>query len=198
MPEKRILIREAKLIDLEDIFYLYDSYMFDSYLLKFGRTFVKKYLKVIIRSKDCTTLVAGRDHLAGFIMATFNSKKILSELFFNIEILSAWIKGVFLRPVLAFECLGLISYPFNTYLKNVNAEFLFIAIEPTYRKRNIATRLIKEVLDLMRQRRIKRVKVTALVRNEAVNRLLAKLGFKVEKTFRLFNKYMYLYSYQLH
>jgi len=197
MAEREILIREATLDDFEDIFCLYTNYMFDSYLLKFGSSFVKKYLKIIVNSKNCVTLVAVENHIAGFIMAAFNSKKILSELFFNIEILRVWIKQVLVRPSLTFESLELILYPINPCLKNVNAELLFIAIEPTYRKRNLATKLIKEVLSLMRQKGIKKVKVSTIVKNEAVNMLLNKLGFKVEKTFKLFKKYMHLYSYEI-
>lgn len=198
MAEREILIREGTLDDLDEIFCLYNNYMFDSYLLKFGSSFVKKYLKVIIKSKNCVTLVAAENHIAGFIMATFNSNKILPELFFNIEILRAWIKQVLVHPSLAFESLKSILYPLITASKNVNAEFLFIAIEPIYRKRNLATELIKEVLSLMRQRGIRKVKVTTLVKNEAVNSLLEKLGFEAEKTFRLCNKYMYLYTYKLY
>lgn len=198
MAEREILIREATLDDLDEIFYLYTNYMFDSYLLKFGSSFVKKYLKIIMNSKDCITLVAEKDHIAGFIMATFNTKKILSELSFNIEMLCVWIKQVLVRPSLALESLELIFYPLNTSMRNVNAELLFIAIEPTHRKSYLATKLIKEVLSLMRQKGIKKVKVSTLAENEAVNALLKNMGFEVEKTFRFFKKYVYLYGYELH
>lgn len=198
MAEREILIRKAILGDLYDIFPLYTNYMFDSYLLKFGNSFVKKYLKIIMMSLNCCTLVAVENHIVGFIMVTFNSRKMLSELFFNIEMLCVWIKQILVHPRLTFESLELILYPFNTCLKNVNAEFLFIAIEPTYRNRDLATNLIKEVLSLMRQKGIKKVKVSTLVKNEAVNALLKKLGFEIKKTFRLFKKYMYLYSYEMH
>lgn len=197
MAREEILIREATLDDLNSIFYLYTNYMFDSYLLKFGSSFVERYLKVILESKNCITLVAVESHIAGFIMATFNCKKILCELFFNIEILSSWVKQVLARPSMAFKSLGLIFYSLNTGIKNVNTEFLFIAIEPRYRKRDLATNLIKNVLNLMKQNGIKKVKVSTVVDNEAVNALLKKLGFELKKTFRLFNKYMYLYEHSL-
>lgn len=198
MVEREILIREGTLDDLDEIFCLYNNYMFDSYLLKLGSSFVKKYLKAIVSSKDCVTLVAAENHIVGFIIATFNSKKILPELFFNIEILRAWIRQVLVRPSLTLESLESILYPLYTTSKNVRAEFLFIVIEPTYRKSNLATKLIKEVLSLMRQKGIKKVKVSTLVKNEAVNALLNKLGFEVEKTFRLCKKHMNLYSYNIY
>lgn len=198
MIEKEIIIRKANLDDLGGIFYLYTNYMFDSYLLRFRDSFIKKYLKIILKSQHCSTLVAVDNHIVGFIMVTFNSRKILSEFFFNIEMLCMWIKQILIHPSFAFESLELMFYPFNTHLKNVNAEFLFIAIEPIYRNRDLATKLIKEALSLMRQKGIKSIKVSTLVKNEAINSLLKKLGFEIKKTFRLFKKYMYLYSYELY
>jgi ribosomal protein S18 acetylase RimI-like enzyme len=197
MAEKEILIREATLDDLDEVSRLYNNYMFDSYLLKFGGTFVKKYLEIIIKSKICVTLVVAENHIAGFIMATFNSKKILSTILFNIKILCSWVRQILIRPKLVFESLKLVFYSRNTYIKDVDAELLFIAIEPTYRGKDLATNLIKDVLSLMRQKGIKKVKVSTLVKNDVVNALLKEMGFKIEKTFRLFKKYMYLYSYEL-
>lgn len=198
MAEKEILIKKATLDDLESIFYLYNNYMFDSYLLKFGSSFVKKYLKIIIESKNCITLVAGENGLAGFIMAAFNGKKILSRLFFNLGILCFYIKQILICPKLILKSLEFILYPFHTYLRNANAELLFISIESAYRKKNLATKLIKEVLSSMGQQGIKKVKVSTIMENEAVNTLLNKLGFKIEKSFRLFRRYMYLYSYEIY
>lgn len=197
MVEKEILIQEASIDDLEDIFYLYMNYMFDSYLLRFGSPFVKKYLKIIIESPNCGTFIAVENSIVGFIMVTFNTKRLLFELFFNIEVLYIWVKEVLARPSLAFESLKSVLYPFNTNLENVNAEFLFIAIEPAQRNRHLACGLIEEALSLMRQKGNRKVKVSTVVKNEAVNALLEKLGFKVERTFGLFKKFMYLYSYDL-
>jgi ribosomal protein S18 acetylase RimI-like enzyme len=198
MAKREILIRKATLNDLNNIFYLYNNYMFDSYLVRFKKSFVKKYLKVIIKSQNCATLVAEENRITGFIMITFNNKKILSELFFNFALLCAWIRQILIHPWLAIESLELISYPFNTCLKNVNTEFLFIAVEPAYRNRDLATKLIKEALILIGQKGIKEVKVSTLVKNEVINALLKKLGFRIKKTFRLFGKYMYLYNYELY
>lgn len=195
MDERKILIRKATPDDLKGIFYLYANYMFDSYFLRCGDSFVKEYLKTIINSKDCITLVAENSSLIGFIMATFNSGKIFSKLFFNIELLRLWSVQFLRTPCLAFEILELILYPFNTRLVGINAELLFIAIEPVYRKRELATELITQVLNSMKPKNIANVKVSTIADNDAVNALLKKNGFKFRKTFRLFKKYMYLYSF---
>jgi ribosomal protein S18 acetylase RimI-like enzyme len=197
MVEREILIREATPDDLNDIFCLYTNYMFDSHLLKFGRPFVEKYLKAILESKKCVTLVAVESHIIGFIMATFNCKNLFCGLFLNTGILLSWIRQVLIQPGTVFKTLRLALYPFHAGTKDVDAEFLFIAIEPGYRKRDIATELIKRVLNLMRQNGIRKVKVSTVITNEAVNTLLKKLGFELRKTFELFKKHMYLYEYKL-
>lgn len=196
MDEKEILIREAGERDLGDMVSLYADFMFDSYLVKLGRSFIEGYLKVIIKSQNCISLVAGDSRVAGFIMAAINSRGLL----FNFMLSSLpfiCIKLVFSRPRLVVDMLELFLYSFRTSMKRINAEFLFIAIEPAYRHRGIASDLISRVLDFMHKRGIKRVKVTVLADNKPVNALLGRMGFRMEKTFRMFRKDMCLYSFAM-
>lgn len=197
MVGRNILIREATLDDLDEIFRLYSKFMFDPYLLKFGSPFVKKYLKIIIESKNCLTLVAVNEKPVGFIMAAFDDRKMFFELISNIEIMYIWVSQILAHPSIAFGSLELATYSFKTRMRNVNEEFLFIAIDPAYQKKTIATNLINQALDVMRLNGITKVKVTTLVKNDAINALLKKIGFKIEKTFKLFRRNMYLYSYSL-
>lgn len=198
MAEREISIREAALSDLDDVVRLYDNYMFDSYLTRFGRAFVKRYLKLMISSKDCITLVAEKinSETVGFIMATVDTKKIIIKLLFDIGILGAWAREILLHPLSILKGMGLGLYPFKTYLKGVEAEFLFIAVEPGYRKINLGRDLIEKVLTIMNHKGIKKMKVSTLAGNEIVNSLLRKLDFKVERAFMMFGKDMYLYSYE--
>jgi len=195
MDKREISIRSATLDDLDGIFCLYNDHMFDSYLLRFGKSFVKRYLKIIINSRNCVTLVAKKDDLIGFIMATYDARRIMFRLFFDIGVLYAWIRWAILHPLLMLKCVDSIFYPFKTRLKDVNSEFLFISIEPPYRKIDLGTELIRRTMNLMDQKGIRKVKVTTIRENEAVNLLLKKLGFKFERTFTLFKKPMCLYSY---
>lgn len=197
MAEREILIREACEDDLKGIYRLYADYMFDSSLLRFGRAFVEEYLKVIVRSKGCVTLIAKKGHAVGFIMVAFNSRKLFLRIFFNRRIIYRWLKQGLTNPKMALGGLESLYYPARTYLERVKAEFLFIAIEPEYRRIGLAARLINEVLSQMSKKEIEKVKVTTLADNNSVNKLLHKLGFKVEKEFKFFKKLMYLHSYEL-
>lgn len=197
MDQKKILIREAGVSDLEDILRLYKRYMFDSYLLKLGSSFVERYLRIILSSKDCCSFVAQEDDAIGFIIAAFNSKRILSKIFKDIEILTVYLRQIFLHPCLFLTSLEIILYPRRTYLKGVSAELLFISIEPKYREKGLAKKLIEEELKVMKSKGIEKVKVSTDAGNKAVNVLLEKLGFKLEKMFSFFGKKMCLYTYKM-
>ena len=191
------LIRKATVADLEGIFYLYANYMFDSYFIKFGESFVKRYLQIIIKSSDCITLVAEGSGMSGFIMATLDSKKLLFRMLLSIKMVSLWAKQILRHPHLVLESLGFLFYPSGTRIKDISAELLFIAILPDYRQKGLAGNLIAQALIFMKQKNVLRVKVSTLAGNEAVNALLHKEGFKFEREFRLLKKHIYLYSFDL-
>jgi ribosomal protein S18 acetylase RimI-like enzyme len=197
MAKKEVVIRKASPQDLGRILALYKDFMFDSFLINFGDSFVKEYLVKITESVDCVSLVAAEEDLTGFIIATFNSRKLFSELLLDAKLLCAWLKGIFICPRLALKSLGLLKYFLNNEVKYAYAEFLFIAVDPACRKRKIGTRLITEVLNLMRRQGIKRVKVSAVVKNEGVHRLLKKLGFQLSREINLFDKPMRVYCYDI-
>lgn len=195
MSEKEILIKKAAPAELDDVFQLYKDYMFDSYLLKFGDTFVKEYLRVIIASKNCISFTAkhGEGEIVGFIMSTLDRGKIMRELLFNKVFLAAWLKKILSQPCLALGSIELCCYPFRASAGNIKAEFLFITVEPAYRKMGLAEDLIKKTLDSMKERGMDKVKVSTIAENKVVNSLLEKLGFRVEKKFSMFRKKMCLY-----
>jgi ribosomal protein S18 acetylase RimI-like enzyme len=199
MDEKEILIRKACLPDLDKIQYLYSGHMFDSYLSGFGDSFVRGYLKVILKSENCFTLIAERPLAAGFITAVFDREKLLSEMFFSFEFLFSCAKQILIRPILVLKSLGLIPYLFNsTYANDIKSELLFIAIDPGYRRRGLGMDLINKALNLMKENGVKKIRVSAIAANQAVNPLLKKLGFQMEKSFKLFGKKMHLYNYEIY
>jgi ribosomal protein S18 acetylase RimI-like enzyme len=197
MDKREILIRQAELKDLDDIYRLYDKYMYDSHLAKMGPSFVKGYLEAIITSAECVTFIAEEDSAVGFIMGSYDHRAIKFRLLRDAKILSEWFRKLLRRPSLAFETLALMTYPMLSYIKGIRAELLFISIVPEYRNRNIATMLIDATLDSMRNKKIDAVKVSTVATNDVVNRLLAKLGFRRRRAFRIFGKEMILYTHKL-
>ncbi|MDP8234625.1 MAG: hypothetical protein P9M06_07540 [Candidatus Saelkia tenebricola] len=198
MVETQKIIRDASPGDLDVIFQLYVDYMFDSYLLKFGCNFIRRYLGLIIKSKNCISLVVEDKNVAGFIMAALNSKKLFSELLSDWKLFLIYFKQLLINPICFLQILELPFYPFKSYIRSVNAELLFISINPQSRGENNAINLIGSVLSVMNRNKIKKVKVSTSIKNIAVNSLLRKMGFKKEKFFRLFKKDMYLHSCKIY
>lgn len=188
-----IIIKEACCEDIEDILFLYEKYMFDSYFLKLGRAFVKKYLQIILESDAGISLVAKDKKTAGFIMASVNSKKIFLKILCNAEMWGIMIKQFVMQPIQTLGIFSFFSYISKTSIKNIEAELLFISIDPDYRRKKLGTELIQEVLKKIEQKGIKRIKVTSLEQNKAVIRMLEILDFKKERKFRALGKDMYLF-----
>jgi ribosomal protein S18 acetylase RimI-like enzyme len=196
MLEEKVLIRKAEIKDFDSIYFLYSNYMFDSYLLRFDSNFVKKYLKAIIKSENCITLVAEKNDIVGFIMALYRSKRFALE--FLLKLFSSlYFLEVIKHPAIIFLYLELLTYFFKTRIKDTDSELLFISIEPSERRKGLAKMLIRKTLSLLFEKEVKKVKVTTKVENYPVNRLLVKLGFKREKVFYFLKDKMYLYSYEI-
>ncbi len=198
MVEGKTIIRLASDADFDIIVWFYINHMFDSYLLRFGYNFVRQYLRIIVKSKNCISLVAEDNGIVGFIMAALNSRKLFMELILDWKLFLCYLMQLFIRPVCFLQALGLIFYPFKAYIRKINAELLFISISPEARRKKIAGDLIISVFDIMKQNNTKKVQVSTSNKNVAINSLLKKMGFKQEKVFSLFKKPMYLYSYELY
>ena len=197
MVEGKKVIRNAFEADLKVIFQLYVDYMFDSHLLNLGHNFVKQYLNIIVKSKNCISLVAEDSDIVGFIMAALNSRRLFWELMLDGRLLLYYLWQLLICPRCFFQTLELIFYPLKVHIKGVNSEFLFIAIKPQERRKKIAVDLITTVLSVMKKNRIEKVQVSTSKENIAINILLKKIGFKQEKNFSLFKKNMCLYDYEL-
>ena len=185
--------------DLDKILRLYMGQMFDSYLSGFGDSFVKGFLKVILKSKNCSTFIAEMDDASGFIMAVFDRGKLLQELFSDLEFLSSCAVRILTRPVLVLKSISLVWYLFNRpCASGIKSELLFIAIDPGYRRIGLGTDLINKSLNSIKENGLKKVRVSTIAANKAVNLLLKEMGFQIDKTFKLFGKKMYAYNYEIY
>ncbi len=186
------VIRKASVDDLEEMFKLYTLYMFDSYIAEVSPALLKTWLQQLVESTNCVVLCSAKSKVMGFIVATLNSKKLYRELIFNKHRL-----GFLKEPINYLRMVEFLIYPFKIYLTNTFAEMVFIVVDPEYRNRSIAKKLIFGVLKEMSNKNIKKVKVTTVVSNAAVNNLLNSMMFKKERRFKFLGKDMFLYSYDI-
>lgn len=197
MAERKIIIGKARVEDLDEMARLYSDFMFESFFLKFGSSFVRLYLDGMIRSRNCCALVAGKTVIAGFIVAALDSGKMLRELLSKKNVARALLSQCLKHPGTALQGLESFLYPLHTRLKKVSAELLFIAVDPAFRRRGLARELIQSMLDTLKEKGVRRVKVSTLIRNGPVNALLEKSGFRKRRTFRIFNKDMAVYDFEI-
>lgn len=175
--------------DLDDIARLYGEHVPGSSLKGFGAAFVREYLRTILASERCITVVAEEnDRVAAFIMAACDTSGLVRELSRNISLAAR----ALLHPVLALKCLFYLSrYP--ALPPACGSELLCIAVAPQSRRKGIALGLVRETLQIMEERGIARVRVSTLAGNEAANALLRGLRFEVSDTMRMFGKEMHMH-----
>jgi ribosomal protein S18 acetylase RimI-like enzyme len=198
MDKKEILIRKADLNDLESIHYLYARYMPDSYLYKLGDSFIKSYLAVILGSKNCAGFIAEEKNAAGFIIAALNRERLSAELLSSAKFLFSCVAQALTHPVIFLKSISLVFYLINRNAYGIDSELLFIAIDPDYRREGLGSDLVKKSLNFMKENGIKNVRVSTVAGNKAAGELLIKLGFKLQKTFKLLGKVTYLYAYEIY
>jgi ribosomal protein S18 acetylase RimI-like enzyme len=150
-------------------------------------------------SKICVNLIYKEsDEIVAFISATTNSKKLFRDILFKKWSLFLLIVLFNLAKMRQFKNIMDTFLYFSKVSKaGIDAELLFIAIEPNYRGKGIAQDLIEYTLKELRCRGIQAVKVSVEKNNSPVNQLLEKMKFCRVKTFSLFKKEMNLYTYTL-
>ncbi len=193
------MIRKARQEDLNAITRLYADCMFESFFLKFDSSFVRRYLEVMLRSRSCRTLVAGTEGegIAGFIVAVLDGGRVFQELLFGRNIARLLLIRCLEQPRAALGVLEACLYPARSRVHHADAELLFIVVAPAFRRQGLARSLLRSMLDVLRERQARVIKVTTAAHNAPANRLLENAGFRRGRTFRMFNKDMVVYSFAI-
>lgn len=193
------MIRQAKIKDIYRIIELYCLYMEDSFLVRFGKGFLKQLFEGIIVSKHGLCFVYEDDSkVRGFIAGTSHLSKFFRDIFFRkghillVKLLPEIIK----YPLVIGYITESFSYSTKTNVKNVNSELLFIAVEPGCRKEGVAKKLVDSALRSIYDKGMSKVKVTILKTNKIVNNFLKNYGVHLEREFKFYGKDMILYTFK--
>lgn len=162
----------------------------NSVFAAFGVGFLRCFYRVFAQSKHAVAYVwEDASKPAAVITATSNR--------------SAFLRGLILRhgPMLAaYAVLGLMHKPCRRLVAQlrhyprhggdtpIQAEMIFITVDPCCRGKKVAHRLIEAVLSDYAARRVNRVHVTIERANAGVRRILDGFGFKVVSSFLLADK----------
>ncbi len=200
MADATLKIRRAKENDIDVMLRLFSSYIDNSFFAKLGNAFLKLLLQELIRSDLCITLVCSIDsRVIAFLSGTSDCprcfRRIVSRRGLPLFLLA--LKGIFRIPATLQIIKESLIYISRAARDSAKAELLFIAIEPDYRMRGVATGLITAALAELKKRGICKVRVSTDQANLAINALLQKLNFELTGSSLFINKGMYLYKRQI-
>ena len=194
------MIRRMNKEDIPDVVELYLNHMFDSVFVQLGRGFLTLIFKEMLKSDYATNYVyEDKSIIVGFISSSLNARRLFRQIINNNFFFLGYLIALkcITKPKTIFYIIDSASYFNKTELKSVNAELLFISIDPGYRRGGIAKELIAATLKEFCKRGISRVKVATLKNNLIVNNLLRKIGFIQVDIFKFFGKENVLYEFKL-
>lgn len=194
------MIRPMTHMDALDATALYTDYMYDSFFVTLGPKFIQLVFQGIATSHQTINYVYEVDkHIIAFISATVSSRTLFRQILqdYKIPLISTVFHALVRKPWLLWRLLEPFFYFKKTRLTDAEAELLFIAIDPSYRKRGIAEDLIMVTLQEFKRRGITKVKVTTVKHNTIVNNLLKKLGFNIVGSFTFYGKENLLYDFSI-
>lgn len=191
--------------DVHDVAALHAAHLSYSLFAKVGLGFLRRLYRRIVLSRHGIAFVcesvseragAAQSRVEAFIAAAYDSAALRRELVCKDGLASAGhlLLAALRRPWIVARAAETLAYGAKTAMPEVQAEMLFISIEPHLRRRRLAVRLIGQVLDAFHAAGVERVKVTTEAENLPVNQLLAGLGFEREREFALHGKRMCLHA----
>ena len=186
------MIRPIRAEDTPELARLHLLYMPDSTLASFGGRFLRILYRGLTRSESGAGFVfSDKGRVRAYIAATTDSRRLFRDI-----LKTEWINlfpqlllgmGTPFRTLQAVR--ETLQYSSATEIPHVTAEYLFIAIEPSLRRRGIAREFILRVAKEMKRRGVDNAKVSILTHNLVIKNILSELGFfQPERSFELWGK----------
>lgn len=196
-PTEPLPIRTMTQDDVDAATALHMTHLSHSFFAKIGRRFVRRvYRRLVLSPHGVAFVCAADDRVQAFITAAYDSGALRREFLRK----DAWAAGAYVflatlrRPWIVARAIETLAYGSRTDLPGIQAEMLFISLEPHLRRQGLAIRLICQVLNAFQTKQVQRVKVTTEAVNAPVNQLLASMGFGQQFEFPLHGKTMLLHA----
>jgi len=189
-------IRDATVEDLPRLAELYIQGLSGSFFAKIGSGFVTELLRALLKGNMSTTRVLDMNgSVQGFITFSAKSKQIFKDAlrnnFFKLTI--NVLVGTLKKPDLISEIIETFRYARISGRDDIDAEFIYISIDPKFRNNRFSNALVGDALSNLSSKGVKAVKVSTEIDNIPPQRLLKSFGFKVDRQFIFHKKPMLLY-----
>ena len=206
-----IMLRKLKEKDIPIVVKLHTDYIPGAFFPKLGHEFMTELYKGITRSQCAVTYVwedsaeeidSSVKKIAGisgkpvaFITATTDASELLKTVLKQNMGSFIWKTFIYLlgNPMGITEIFETLGYSKKAEVPGVSGEFLFIAMDKNYRGRNISDKLVKKCMEWLKNKGLKKVKVSTYTNNKGANALLERLGFKVDREIKFRGKMKNLY-----
>lgn len=189
-----IKIQKKKFIskgDLKGIVELHSRFLEDSVFWGVGIDFLAELYDGIIGSEHGVIFLCKKNsEIIGFIGGATNTKKLLIS--FILKKITKIIPHIIRNPKLIIRTVQSILF----HSTGVSAELLAILVAEKYRNRGIGKMLIKELMIYFKKSGVEKFKILTGVNNNA-NNFYRKMGFKLVKTFKVFDKEVNCYIVEL-
>lgn len=184
------MLRKARKSDVKTIAQIHFNELRLDFLPSLGMEFLTKlYIDFIINDGVDIAVFRNRDKVCAFIVGANDFGKVFKQIiinnFFGYSYLIA--KKIMTKP-------SIIKYVFDTLIypvkegNDVKSELVVIAVSNEYQRKGIGRKLLIELENKFKKRKIMRYKVSVNNKNTRANLFYKSLGFKKTREFYLYNK----------
>lgn len=192
-------IIKAKKQHIEEIAKMHLMLFQGDFLSEMGLEFNKIIYNGLLGCKTCILLVAYEKKVLGIVSGTSNMKicfnGIIKKNFIKLSRLCL-INGI-KNPKLLLKVFATIIYPNKTFIKDIDAELISLAVIPEAQRKGIARILIIELEKELKLLNVTKYKLIVNVSNVKANKFYIKNGFKLLKTIDLYKNQRNIYVKQL-
>lgn len=172
----------------------------DSFLPMLGYDFLKVvYMSILEYNRGFGFVCIKEGKVVGFILACKDTGKLFNDIikkkwaFLILPIIRKAIKS----PSVLIRICETIFYPKKERPEEIQSELLVIAIDKDYRGKKIGKDLINNLNEKFLQEKIYKYCVSVYYTNFNANEFYKSAGFKLERSFTLYNKVFNVYGYEL-
>lgn len=140
-----------------------------------------------------------KSRVVGFITGSDDTGKLFKRLIRKrwFRLSTAALPAIMKNPLRLKNVFETFFYTDKAESETEKAELVSIAVLPNQRGKKVGSKLLSALVEQFKRQGVTRFKVTVNRSNKGANRFYQKTGFQYKRKFKIYNKYMNLYSYRI-
>ena len=197
MPQ--FIIKPLTLQDADSSAKLHQEGMPKDFLPSFGFEFLKKLHQAIIINPEVISLGCfDKNQLIGILIGSRHTRNLFRQIFrhYKFKLLPHVLTQTFRHPLILKKFLQTFIYGVATP-RTIPAEIIILSISENYRRRGIANKLFKSLIDKYKELKVSVFIVGTTVENEPANNFYVKVGGQYIKKFDIYNRTWNIYVFNI-